>query len=128
MVRAVGDTFIFTFDGSHLSMAITSPLGPNGLFLAVNLTSVKDGKPFDDTCLVQPGEHPWVRKTSEVYYQKAREWQVSGFDSLGTYGGSCVLNAPLSAALLLRVQEGALVSPHMKGRFQTMVSKQLGRA
>lgn len=126
MVRAAGDTFIFTYDGSHLSIALTTPVGANGTFLAVNLTSVKNGAPLDDTCLIQPGEHPWVTKRSEVHYLKMREWQTSGFDSLDSYGGSCKAERPLSKGLLNRIQNGVIVSPHSKGRFIELVRKELG--
>ena len=127
MVRAPGDTFIVSFDGGHLWVALTKPAGTNGTFLAVNFTSVKNETPIDDTCLIAPGEHPWVRKKTEVYYMKAREWQVAGFDSLASYGGSCAPNKPASKALLLRIQEGALKSPHMKERFVDLVRKELNR-
>lgn len=126
MVRNAGDTFTFSFDGRHLWVALTAPVGKNGAFIAVNLTSVKERNPIDDTCLIEAGEHPWVRKQTEVYYMKAREWQVSGFDSLVSYGASCKADKPVSKALLEKIQRGALASPHMKERFADLIRKELG--
>ena len=126
MVRSAGDTFIIKIvDGGHLWVAITTPIGAKGSFVAVNMTSVKDGHPFDDSCIVLPGEHPFVRMKTEMYYLKAREWQVSGFDSLSSYGGSCAPDKPVSKILLSRIQQGALKSHHMKDRFQELVRKEI---
>jgi len=126
VVSKAGDTFTFTLDGNHLWIALTTPEGSAGSFIAVNLTSVKNGRPIDDTCIIEPGEHPWVRKQTEVYYMKAREWQVSGFDSLASYGENCTAEKPASKALLLKIQKGALASPHTKDRFIEDIRKAMG--
>ncbi len=126
MVSKAGDTFTFTMDGNHLWVALTAPKGANGVFIAVNLTSVKNGQPMDDTCILQKGDHPWVHHPTEVYYMKAREWQVSGFDSLASYGESCKAERPMPKATLTRIQQGAVKSIHMKERFAEEIKRAIG--
>lgn len=44
--------------------------------LAVNISSVKPGVPFDSTCLLDVGDHPFVNRTSYVVYERAVIWRV----------------------------------------------------
>ena len=126
MIKAAGDTFRLSVADPHLWVVITTPVGKNGVFIAVNMTSIKNGVPKDGNCVILPGEHPFVVTETEMYYIKAREWQVSGFDSLASYGASFQPNKPVTNALLLRIQQGALASTFMETGFQKAVRRELG--
>jgi hypothetical protein len=127
MVR-VGDTFFFQLADQydHLWVIITSPTGLRGNFIAANMTSIKNGLPMDSSCLLHPGDHPFVRKPTEVHYIRAREWHVNGFDSMSSYGSQVKKHSPVSKAVLYRIQKGAIKSPFLKERLKEVVRSELG--
>lgn len=57
--------------GDHL-FVITTDACPQGKHILVNLTSIKPGRSIDTTCVVQPGEHPFVVRDSYVVYRSAQ--------------------------------------------------------
>ena len=45
--------------------------------LTVNVTSWKENNCFnDDTCILLPGSHPFIKHKSFVYYQQSIPWRV----------------------------------------------------
>jgi len=63
--------------GEHLFiiMAGPSPLenyGSVNQFISVSVTSVYPGVPFDEACVLQPGEHSFIKHQSYVAYRHAR--------------------------------------------------------
>lgn len=45
--------------------------------LAVNISSVREGSPYDDTCILHAGDHPFVKHDSYVRYRDAVAMRVS---------------------------------------------------
>ena len=45
--------------------------------LAVNISSVREGAPYDDTCILHAGDHPFVKHDSYVRYRDAVAMRVS---------------------------------------------------
>lgn len=39
--------------------------------LVVNISSIKDGIEYDSSCILTPGDHPFIKHPSYVYYYKA---------------------------------------------------------
>src|SRR5438094_2704490 len=62
-------------DQHHLFVIMTEPIAQpdtTRLVALVNITSVKPGLPVDPTCLLAPGDHPFIRQESYVAYRHAR--------------------------------------------------------
>ena len=45
--------------------------------LAVNISSVREGAPYDDTCILHAGDNPFVKHDSYVRYRDAVAMRVS---------------------------------------------------
>ncbi len=59
----------------HLFVLITDPV--ENLVtkiketLVVSLSTIKPQNPFDDTCIIHPNEHPFIKHDSFVFYRRA---------------------------------------------------------
>mgnify|MGYP003722258593 CR=1 FL=1 len=60
---------------NHLFIICNDPIYDAGLrknsVLAVNISSIKEDLPHDTTCIISPGDHPYVAHRSYVVYSKA---------------------------------------------------------
>ena len=111
IVLRPGDTFWGIDREHHLWIALTAP-EPDGSIFVANFTSHSPASKTlcDANCtVVHPGEHPYPRRPSCVYYRGSHaENQMAilrGIERPFRRG------EPLSPALLRRVQQGALDSP-----------------
>ena len=106
-----GSTFKILGDGAddHLWMIISDPCPKTGKQVLVNLTGWQ--RVFDQTCIVEIGEHPYVRKRSLIYYPKPRLYPPTYIDKLNN-AGLLKIREPLSPDLLKRIQRGSIASPH----------------
>ncbi|MGX9277386.1 hypothetical protein ACWXWL_06535 [Pantoea ananatis] len=75
-----GTVLALSGKGDHLHVICNDPVFyPVQGFdcvLAVNISSVKAGIPFDSTCRLYVGDHPFVKKESYVVYDRAVIWRV----------------------------------------------------
>ncbi|MDP2328905.1 MAG: hypothetical protein Q8M79_12580, partial [Dehalococcoidia bacterium] len=103
----VGDTFIpvSLARGDHLHVVISSPTA-GGLVAVVNLTSARWDS--DTCCVLQPGDHPWVRHDTVALYSHST---LIAVPDLETGIARSVLRAhdPMGLAPLRRLQDGALL-------------------
>ena len=112
-------------EGDHLYIVLNDPCrfedrGSNLWVLLVNLSSVREGVPYDDTCLLEPGEHPFVRHRSFVFYRNARIGPESHVLQL-TQNGLFKPNDPTPTEIFQRIKSGLYNSPHTKREFKRMV-------
>lgn len=94
--------------GRHLWVVIYAK---DDQYVIVNLTSKKPG--CDESCIIQPGEHPFVKRETVANYQMLRQlnkWEATIMDSRGR-GRS---HQAISEQLLKRIQEGAVRSKFTK--------------
>ena len=82
--------------------------GPRAVVL-VNFSTVRAGLAFDNACVVAPGEHPFVRASSQVYYRGARIEQARHIEECVTRG-VYRLHQPVSQELLARIKSGVRIS------------------
>lgn len=68
MAIQLGDTFYWK-DGGHLWVVISDPSAHAGVFVAVNLT--RDVFLAGKECVLEKGDHKWVRETTYVCFGKA---------------------------------------------------------
>ncbi len=94
-------------EGNHLFIILTSPKDFDGYrdsSVLVNVSTIKKG-PFDDTCVLQPGEHSFIVSNSYVAYRQARvERRTDLIDKVESR--FFIPHDPVSDELLKRIQKG----------------------
>lgn len=90
-------------------------------FLAVNLTSVSEEFESDNTCILNVGDHPFVKHPSYIFYRRA---EIFGTETVtnGVSAGDIRVHQPCEIATFQRILDGFAVSPHVtpkiKGYYQ----------
>lgn len=110
-----GSTFLVPSgpQGYHLFVLILGPINlpnyGNRLQVAmVSATSVREGVPYDPSCLLHPGEHPFIQHPSYIAYRHLR---IDPFEHINSMVGSVWKpHEPFSPALLQRVLKGVCES------------------
>lgn len=82
-------------------------------FLAVNLTSIGSGFEIDSACILNTGDHPFVKHPSYIFYQRA---QIFGVDTVTrqVISGDIRTHQPCDGEIFLRILNGFSVSPYTK--------------
>lgn len=107
-----GSSFWVSQAEPHLWFIISEPQQYPEEVVIANVTTARDSvfAPKNDrSCVVQPGEHPFVTSLSYVYYAGARMTSVGHLKSR-FHRGDLHPHEPASAELLLRMRKGALES------------------
>jgi hypothetical protein len=104
-------------EGLHLFVSVLEAKVINGRrhVLLASVCSMKDfGLYNDETCVIQPGEHPFVKKPSFIHYGLLRsEPEQAVLDSLAN-GYYVARSDAFSSELLRRVADGVAISKHVK--------------
>jgi hypothetical protein len=96
---------------AHLWFVISEPrLDPREV-LIVNFTTWKEG--CDPACIVEPGEHPFVRHRTYVRYRAAQSRSLAQLAAL-LIKNLLVREEPASPELLARMRHGAGISRFIK--------------
>ena len=95
-------------DRKHLFILLTDPWGDESgktSVLMVSLSTVRKGVPHDPTCVLYPGDHPFVKHDSYVVYQKAR---IEETDKIlrGVKSGQLIPQVPMDGAVYTRICKG----------------------
>lgn len=98
--------------------------GPKPCVLIACLVSVKDGGPLEDTCLLGPGDHPFIQHDSYVDYRFTRVEQVAHVQKC-INDGSFDEKEPCSPALIKRILQGALKSRRISREYKMIIEKVL---
>ncbi len=86
-------------------MVISDPLiDADQPVVIVSFTSYREDK--DQTCILQPGEHPFVRKPTLVYYEDTREVPNAHLEALAARG-MLVRQENVTPQLLRKIRQGA---------------------
>ena len=101
--------------GKHLFIILNEPkdfAGHINSSVLVNVSSVRKA-PYDDTCILEPGNHPFIRQRSYIAYRHAR---VERAESLAQKVNASLFtpHEPLDDELLKRVQNGLYKSPQTR--------------
>lgn len=94
----------------HLFVVLTHGLGEREEVLLVSLSSWNDAIPCDASCIVQPGEHPFVKRRSFARYDLPRRVPKASL-LLAVEQGVFVPREPVSDVLYQRICKGLLASP-----------------
>jgi hypothetical protein len=118
-----GRTFMYPNGGiPHLWIVVTEPSGMPADVVIVSLSSDKPGK--DDTVKLGPGDHPFIRKPTVVFYPDTRLMPVQAIIS-EVQNGQASFHADCSEPLLDRVRQGLLASPATPRRLKAYVRERI---
>jgi hypothetical protein len=110
-----GDTFLLTSGTgqvAHLWVILWGPAGGAQAYLAAYLTTLRAHS--DRSCILQGGEHPFLRHETAVAYGAVQRWTDERLAEL-VAGGIARPRAPVSAGVLERLRAGFFASartPH----------------
>lgn len=105
----------------HLFVVLCDPVGRYGEALLVSIsTTPNDGRRFDGTCLLSPGDHPFVKVDSFVEYRWARIEHESQLRQ-GLQGGAFIARDPVSEPVFKRILDGVRMSPFTERRIVTFL-------
>jgi hypothetical protein len=106
-----GSTFLLTQVDNHLWIVLSDPKIDASNVLLVSVTTATRLK--ESVCLLNVGDHPWIRHESCVSYEHAKVVKMETLDEL-KFQGLLKLEQPISATILKRVREGAARSVRMR--------------
>jgi hypothetical protein len=114
-----GDTFLLSTppNDKHLFVAIAPT--QSGKYLCVNVTSKRNNS--DTSCVLQQGDHPFIRHDSVINYKKAREVDPSVIQNQ-INRGNCIQHQPVSPSLLNRIQQGGINSTRLKNKYKNYLN------
>jgi hypothetical protein len=92
----------------HLWLILNDPSAHAGVALIVNVSTLRLGA--ETTCIVQPGEHPFINHDSYVRYGSARKVKADILAE-AVHKGLLKLHQPAGKAFLEKVRAGAKASP-----------------
>jgi hypothetical protein len=123
---ALGDAFWAQNPNSnnppHLYFVISDPRRNDGHILLVNMTERRAGS--DDSCRLQPGDHPCVKKDSVIQYAEAIFPEARMVEQ-AVYKGVFVAAARADLSFVRRMLEGALASRHLRLKYRAVVEAEL---
>lgn len=102
----------------HLWIVVTEPSGTPPEVAIVSLSSDRAGK--DTTVRLGPGDHPFIRKPTVVFYPDTRLMQAHSIIS-EIQNGLATFHADCSGDFLERVRQGLLASPATPRRMKACV-------
>ena len=121
-----GETFVGYDFQNHLWVVLSLPTRQRDIAL-VNLTTHGRSSNCGTHCvIVHPGEHAFVRRESCTYYRGARLGPAQPLDEAKEQG-TLRQGEPFSAAILRRVQDGALATHETDDDFKAAVRATLER-
>lgn len=91
-------------------------------FLAVNITTIVPDQHHDNTCILNVGDHPFVRHPSYVLY---REAAILGADTTASkiQSGEFSVHDPCTDEIFRRIVDGFEVSDEVRGEIQKFYLK-----
>jgi hypothetical protein len=114
---------LIDYNGSpHLFVTMNDPC-PDGLCLLIMVTSVKQGRHYDSACVLDVGDHPFIRHPSFCLYRLAeciRAQHIAKMVDAGVYA----TKADFSPTVFVRIASGLYASPEVRPRIVTYARAQ----
>jgi len=86
--------------------------------LAVNISSVKMGVPYDSTCILTVGDHPFVRHDSYVVYERAVIWKTGNIDKKVEEGSIKPQPVDMKDEVFRRILDGFDISDEIEPKIR----------
>ncbi|CDL79283.1 conserved hypothetical protein [Xenorhabdus cabanillasii JM26] len=93
-------------------------------FLAVNLTTIYPDIQYDDTCILNIGDHPFVKHRSYIFYKKAELLGVGTVTSQ-IIAGDIRVSEPCYDDVFDRILKGFNISSHVAPKIRKFYNKYL---
>ncbi len=117
-----GDTFR-RGSGAHLWIVLSDPAVTPHAVVVVNVTSCRNSRHDDTACLLNVGEHSFIKHPSYVAYSLAKLRTNRELDR-EVSSGALQLEAPVSPDLLARIRESAAQSDRIPIGILDVLQKQ----
>ncbi|MFV0322536.1 MAG: hypothetical protein ACK5LE_09190 [Alphaproteobacteria bacterium] len=120
----IGDTFLIQTGTQsdplkkHLHFVITSV--ENGKCIAVPLQTLKEGLPYDKSCVLKQGDHEFIKHDSWVAYDKAC-FLYENTITLDIAQGRVKRKMSLSESVLKKIIVGAIQSERLTRRYKNII-------
>jgi hypothetical protein len=111
----VGDTFLLSIPPNDKHLFVVIAPARSGKYLCVNLTSKRNNS--DTSCVLQPGDHPFVKHESVINYKDTREVDPAVIQNQISRGNSQPYQS-VSSEVLNRIQQGGLISKRLKNKYK----------
>jgi hypothetical protein len=105
----------------HLWIIISEPEPGTAKCVAVNITSFTNNQ-GDTSCVLNPGEHPFIRDISVINYDDAQKVDGSSLQKMEA-AGFLEKREPVSSQLLMKIQQGAQMSDDLDPRLADLVRR-----
>ncbi len=113
----------------HLFTILVNPCilpdrGNRSQVLSVGISSIPIGVdiPYDNACIIKPGEHPFIRHDSYVRYRDARIDTAEHIEKR-VHEGVFSVKPPCGAELLRRIITGASTSRYASREVKLLIAK-----
>jgi hypothetical protein len=100
----------------HLYVVLTEPSGEPPEVAIVNFSSYRDG--LDDTVILEPGDHSFIKRTSFVNYAEATKVTVAKLQTIVEMDITVPHRERCSPELLRRIRDGVQASDFTSLKFQ----------
>ncbi|HEV7925063.1 MAG TPA: hypothetical protein VGR14_06900 [Verrucomicrobiae bacterium] len=102
----------------HLWLIVNDPSAHSGFALIVNVSTLRLNA--ETTCVVQAGDHPFIKHDSYVRYGSARKVRVTDLAE-AVKKGLLKPNQAASKAFLAKVRAGAKASPFLATELRALL-------
>lgn len=105
-------------DTRHLFIILTNPSQiKQSESLLVNISTIRNGTVFDDACIIEPGEHSFIKNRSFVFYRYARIEESKTLIKK-VKSGEFIAHELISDALYNKITNGLLKSKFVASKFK----------
>lgn len=96
----------------HLFILLNNPVTAEQWVLLVSLSSIKAGRPYDATCVIDPNEtdHEFIKKPSFIDYSKTRLEPATKLMK-GVTSGVLIPKGTIEREIFERILQGVSASP-----------------
>jgi hypothetical protein len=110
--------------GNHLFVIALGPAllpcrGTRPHVVMVSATTLTKGLHYDPACVLNPGDHPFIHRTSYISYRHARVDPAADVESK-ILSGYCTPHVPCQKQLLDRIVAGARLSRLISREFKQL--------
>ena len=118
-----GDTFLYPYPGDikHLHIIIEKIIDKN-VCLCVFVSSIRSGKGYDASCVLNAGDCSFIRHPSYVVYDKMQLFDVHHLTRM-VENGQITIKERLEDSVLQRAIDGALKSKMTTNLFRKYLTK-----
>lgn len=116
---AIGDTFLLSTPPNDKHLFIVIALTQNGKYICVNITSKRNNS--DTSCVLERGDHPFIRHDSIINYKKAREIHPAAIQNQ-IDRGNCRQYQRISPSVLNKIQQGGITSTRLKNKYKNYLN------